>query len=141
VLAGIGYAFPSGMGAKTFRELRCWQLAHELRSEVCAICAREPASKHFNFCNSFQDTASSVCRNFAEGFGRFHSAELVQFFRYALASLAELQDHFDDCLARRFIDQACFDRLHELSEHTKALALNFMKPHLPKPRGRNSRQS
>ena len=118
------------MGVKTFRELRCWQLAHELRLEVLAICAREPASRHFSFCNSFQDTASSICRNLAEGFSRFNSAETVQFFRYALASLAELQDHFLDCLARDFIDSAQYDRLHDLSEHTKASVLNFIKPHI-----------
>src|SRR5215210_1730850 len=117
------------MVAKTYRELRCWQLAHELRCEVIAICAREPASRHFSFCNSCQDTAASVFRNLAEGFARFNSAEIVQFFRYALASLAEVQDHLDDCLARKFIDRPQFDRLHDLSEHTKASAMKFMRPH------------
>ena len=129
------------MGVKTFRELRCWQLADELRREVLAICAREPASRHFSFCNSFQNTASSVCRNFAEGFGRFNSAEIVQFFRYAMASLAELQDHFDDCLARNFIDRPHFDRLNDLSEHIKASALNFIKSHITRCRPRKTRNT
>ena len=55
--------------------------------------------------------------------------EIVRFFRYALGSLGEVQDDLCECTARRVIDQAQFDRLWDLSEHTKATALKFMKSH------------
>jgi four helix bundle protein len=65
----------------------------------------------------------------AEGFARFNSGELAQFFRYGLASLAEVEDHLKECLTREFINQAEFDRIWDLAEHAKATALNFMSPH------------
>ena len=105
---------------------------------MAAICAREPACGHFRFCDSFHDTAASVCRNLAEGFVRFSSGEIVRFFRYALASLAEVQDHLSECLARQFIDQAEFNRLHDLSEHTKASVLSFIKPHVARSHRRRT---
>ena len=130
-----------GVPIKTFRELRCWRLAHELRCEVIAICAREPASRQLRFCDSFQDTAASVCRNLAEGFARYESGEIVQFFRYALGSLAELQEHLEDCKARGYVDDPHFARLQDLSEHTKASTLKFMKPHLARRRSRKTPQA
>jgi four helix bundle protein len=115
--------------AKHFRELQCWQLANELRSEVHAVCAIEKVKRDLNFCYSFRKTASSVCRNIAEGFGRYDSCVIVQFFQYALGSLAEVQDHLLECQTANFIDSPRFLRLWDLSEHTKATTRNFMRPH------------
>jgi carbamoyl-phosphate synthase large subunit len=118
------------MAPRHFKELQCWQLADELRREVIAICSTPPASKHLTFCDSFQDAAGSVCHNISEGFKRFSSPEIVRFFRYAVSSLAEVQDHLQECLSRRFVSKETFDRLWELSEHTNAKTLNFMRPHV-----------
>ena len=94
-----------------------------------AICATPEVSGHFRFCESFLDAAGSTCRNIAEGFARFGSAEIVRFFRYSLASLSEVQDHITECLTRKFISDADFDRLWDLSEHVKAASINFMNIH------------
>ena len=131
-----------GMTPKHFTELCCWQLADELRREVIAICANDRVRKRRRFCDSFEDAAGSVCRNISEGFSRFESGQIVQFFGYALASLAEVQDHLRECRSREFIDQARFDQLWDLAEHTKATILNFKRPHEKaecKKRGRKRR--
>lgn len=117
------------MAVSDFRDLRCWQLADELRREVHAICARPAVARDRRFCTSFTDAAGSVCRNLAEGFARYESAEIVQFFRYALASRAEVQDHLDESRLREFVDAAEHQRLSDLSAHTKAATLKFMKFH------------
>ena len=70
-------------------ELQCWQLADNLRSEVYAICAQKNAAQ-YKFCAGFRDVASSVYRNLGEGFDRHTSPQIVQFCRYALGSLGEL---------------------------------------------------
>ncbi len=127
------------MAISHFRNLQCWQLANALRAEVIAVCDRKAVAADFKFCNSFRDAASSVCRNIAEGFGRFQSADIVVFFRYALASLAEVQDHLEECRDRRFIEPAEFERLWDTSEHAKAKALKFMKPHEARIRRRPGR--
>ena len=114
---------------KHFRELRCWQLANQLRQEAIAICAKPPANRDRDFCETFRDAAGSICHNLADGFERELPGEIVRFFRYALASLAEVQDHFEECRARAALDQPNFDRLWDLSEHTKATAINFKKVH------------
>jgi four helix bundle protein len=120
------------MAPKHFRELQCWRLSDELRREVNVICAIWAVERDRRFCEGFRDAAGSVCRNLSEGFARFHSADIVQFFTYALASLAEVQDCLAECLTRQAIDKPRHDRLFDLSEHAKATALNFMRPHAEK---------
>ncbi len=99
---------------------------------MIAICATEVLEPDRRFCDGFRDAAGSVCRNLSEGFARFRSADIVQFFTYALASLAEVQDCLAECLTRQAIDQPRHDRLLDLSEHAKATALKFMRPHAMK---------
>jgi four helix bundle protein len=98
------------------------------------------AAKHFRFCDSFQETAGSVCRNIAEGFDRFESTEIARYFGYALSSLAELQDHFQECLTRDFVNRSDFDRLWDLSEHTKATTINFMRSHVARAKSKRRRR-
>ena len=117
------------MSIRDFRDLRCWQLAQQMRREVCAICAKPAAAQDERFCNGFRAASGSVCRNLAEGFGRYESVYIVQFTGYALASLQEVQDYLEECVLRGLIDRELHDRLWELSEHTKAASLKFQRSH------------
>ena len=124
------------------RNLRCWQAANEVRCEVIAVCADERLARDLRFCDGFRDAAGSVCRNIAEGFARYESAQIVQFFGYALASLAEVKDGLTETCARGVIDARQCERLIDRCEHTRALMLNFMKPHLARgTRNRRRRPS
>jgi four helix bundle protein len=114
------------------RELRCWQLADALRRKVNAICGLQQLANDFRFCNGFRDAAGSVCRNISEGFARYESPSIVQFFRYSLASLEEVKDYLKESCTRGALDEPELARLLDRCEHTKASAIKFMKPHLKK---------
>jgi len=86
----------------------------------------------FRFCNGFRDAAGSVCRNIGEGFARFNSGEIVQFFNYALASLAEVKDYLVESRERNAITSQDVERLLDDCDHTRAMMLRFMKPHRAK---------
>ena len=118
--------------ARTVEELQCYQLADRLRREVHAICAQERVAARRRFCDGFTEAAGSVCRNISEGFARYESGPIVQFFRYALASLEELKDYFRESAERQFIDQKRLAADLDLVEHTKATTLGFMRFHQAK---------
>ena len=115
--------------AKKAEELKCWQLADQLRAEVIAICAQPAVARHFKFCDGFLDAAGSACRNMQEGFDRKRSAYIVQFFEYALGSLKEVMDYLHESQMRKFIDKARYDKAMDLAEHAKATAINFKLSH------------
>ena len=120
------------MPIRNFRDLQCWQLAHQLRQAAIAITDNDGIARDGRFCHGFRDAAGSVCRNIAEGFCRFESSFIVQFFGYALASLGETQDYLEECRLRRLLDQPEFERLWDLSEHTRAALLAFQRTHRDK---------
>jgi four helix bundle protein len=129
------------MAARDASDLQCWRLADRLRSDVLGLCGREQISGDRKFCTGFADAAASVCRNLAEGFARYESGQIVQFFRYALASLAEVKDYLTECEERGVIDSVELAGLVDRCEHTKATATKFMKPHLSKSqRSKRSRR-
>lgn len=115
--------------AKSFEELECWQLADRLRKEVWEICKQEQVCRWFKFCDGFTDAAGSVCRNISEGFRRQGSPQIVQFFGYALGSIAEVKDYLIECLTREYITRERCDELLELLEHAQAKTLNFKRYH------------
>jgi four helix bundle protein len=127
--SGIRCASALGMAPNQFRNLQCWKLADQLRTEVHTICAKPAVSRDFDFCNSFRDAVGSICRNISEGFIRYTSPEIAKFFGYALASLGEVQDHLQECVTKKVLTDPEFQRLWDLSEHVKATSLNFSKPH------------
>ena len=115
--------------ATKFTDLQCWQLADRLRAEVHAICAQAQVAERRRFCDGFTEAAGSVCRNISEGFARFESGSIVQFFGYALASLSEVEDYLRECSTREFIAPARFEADLELLEHARATTLRFKRYH------------
>ena len=105
-----------------------------MRGEVHEICAKKTVAQDFRFCNGFRDAAGSVCRNIGEGFTRYKSGDIIQFFEYALASLAEMKDYILESRLRRAISDKDRDRLLDDCDHTRAMMLRFMKPHRNKGR-------
>ena len=105
-----------------------------------AICAQEQVTWRRRFCDGFTEAAGSVCRNIGEGFGRYGSGPIVQYFTYALASLQEVKDYLGECRSRGFIDDSRLAADLDLLEHTKATTLNFMKYHRKKGGGRGGRK-
>jgi four helix bundle protein len=115
------------MIARNYRELRAWQLADELRREVIEITSSPPANRDLRFCDSFSNAAGSVCRLLSEGFARFKPRDFANYVRMALGSLAETEDHIGEAVDKQYIDRTRFDRMWDLSEHTKASSTNLLK--------------
>lgn len=65
--------------------------------------------------------ARSVTNNLAEGYGRFHYQEDIQFCRQSRGSFYEIIDHLDICLNENYIKEKEF--LNYLEEHFKDIQL------------------
>ena len=106
-----------------------------------AICAQDGVAERRRFCDGFTEAAGSVCRNISEGFARFESSQIVQFFGYALGSLGEVEDYLRECRTREFIDEHRFAADLELVQHTRAKTLRFLQYHQRKQRERKARNA
>jgi len=94
------------MGAKSFTELRAWELANRIRIEVYRFTSVPPAVQDRRFRDDIRASSSSVCSNISEGFGRYTHAEFAQFVNVARGSLSETQDHLLNARDRGYLN-AC----------------------------------
>ena len=106
----------------TFEDLVVWQRSRELREKVSNLVKGFPKNEQFRLVDQVVRAARSVTANIAEGYGRYHYQENIQFCRQARGSLYELLDHFTVALDERYINQSKFEEFRtEIFELIKIL--------------------
>jgi four helix bundle protein len=93
-------------GARHYKELRCWQMARELKLAVYRLLERRAVESDWKFKNQLMDAAASVPSNIAEGFVRRTNADFAHFLDIARSSLAECCVHLEDGVDRRYWSSA-----------------------------------
>ena len=91
-----------------FRDLDIWKLARELRKEIYILCKKLPIEEKYRLVDQLIRSSRSVTANIAEGYGRYHYQETIQFCRQARGSLYECLDHLTVCLDCNYINQKQF---------------------------------
>jgi four helix bundle protein len=77
---------------KSFEDLQCWQACREVRVFITELVKGYPKEEKFSIVDNMKRAARSATQNIAEGFGRFHYKENIQFCRISRGSLYELID-------------------------------------------------
>ena len=77
--------------AGTYQDLKVWQLAMDMVTQVYRCTATFPKQEMYGLTSQMRRSAVSVPSNIAEGKGRFSRKELVQYLFRARGSLLELE--------------------------------------------------
>ena len=83
---------------RSFEELVCWKKCRELRIWVDWFLKTHVGRNDLDMQRNLRKAARSTTRNIAEGFGRFHYKENVQFCRICRGSLFEIKDDLLTCV-------------------------------------------
>jgi four helix bundle protein len=78
---------------KTFQDLNVWKKARTVRNGISNLSNNLPEEEKYRLKDQLIRASRSVTANIAEGYGRFHYQENIQFCRQARGSLYELLDH------------------------------------------------
>ncbi len=78
---------------KDFTELDVWKLSHTLRLRIYKMKKYLPEEEKYGITSQVCRSVSSIAANIAEGHGRFHFQENMQYCRQARGSLLETKDH------------------------------------------------
>ena len=76
-----------------FRDLEVWKKCREIRRKIWKLCKGFPSEETYRLTDQMIRASRSSTANIAEGYGRFHFQENIQFCRQARGSLYELLDH------------------------------------------------
>jgi four helix bundle protein len=76
-----------------FRDLDVWKKCRDIRKKVWELCKTLPSEERFRLADQMIRSSRSSASNIAEGYGRYHYQENIQFCRQSRGSLYELIDH------------------------------------------------
>jgi len=93
----------------TFETLEVWKEARALRQEISSLVKALPVDEKFRLADQMVRASRSVTANIAEGHGRYHFQENIQFCRQARGSLYELLDHLTVALDENYISDDIFN--------------------------------
>ena len=97
----------------TFEDLEVWKRARNMRQELTRLARGLPGEERFRLNDQIVRAARSVTANIAEGYGRYHYQENIQFCRQARGSLFELVDHLTVALDEEYIENDVFTGLRQ----------------------------
>jgi len=98
-----------------FTDIEAWKLAKELRIAVYGVIKILPIEEKYDLASQMRRDAISCTANIAEGYGRFHYQENIQFCRISRGSMYEMQDHLITCLDNGYISKEVYDKIWNLS--------------------------
>ncbi len=97
----------------TFEDLEIWRLARNFRKGISAMVKTFPVDEKYRLTDQLIRASRSVTANIAEGYGRFHYQENIQFCRQSRSSLFEIVDHLTVALDQGYITDDAFQIMRE----------------------------
>jgi len=97
---------------RRFEDLKVWQMGRQFRNEIYKVTKKFPKEETFNLILQIRRAALSITSNLAEGHGRYHFQETMQFCRTSRGSLNEVIDQLYLALDMSYINKSEFDDLY-----------------------------
>ena len=92
-------------------DFELYQKACEFRRKVYSVIKQLPPEERFALAVQMRKAAVSVTNNIAEGHGRWHYQENIQFCRISRGSVEELIDDFNICIDEHYCPDIDFPKL------------------------------
>jgi four helix bundle protein len=111
-----------------FTSLRCWQYCREVKLFFYErIIPKLPKEEMNNVGFQIRKSTRSITANIAEGAGRYHYQEAIQFLRISRGSLDELLDDLIFCSDRKYLTPDIYQEGEAKIKKAKASLNGFIK--------------
>lgn len=114
------------MAAESYTELLVWQQSRNLVNVVYKLTRSFPKEELFGLTSQIRRCAVSIPSNIAEGCGRQHPRDTLQFLYIARGSLYELETQLYLSLDQAYLSQEDFNTTVEGLTHCKKLLHGFI---------------
>jgi four helix bundle protein len=127
------------MPFEPLEDKRVYQRAETVADAVWEMCESWSSFAKYNVGSQLVRAADSIGNNVAEAGGRFHPADVCNFFYFARGSLYETRFLLRRAIKRKLINQAQFDAVStELDQLAKEInaCISYQRTRSTKPRQR-----
>lgn len=112
---------------KVYIDLDVWKEARTLANDIYVITQSFPKEEMFGLISQMRRCAVSVPSNIAEGCGRNHPKDSIQFFFIARGSIYELETQLYISFDQKYIDEVILKSTLVKLETTRKLLNGFIK--------------
>jgi len=98
---------------KSFKDMSAWQLAMAIAEEIHGVTTNLPRNEDYGLTSQVRRSALSIAANIAEGYGRQHALDKMNFYFNARGSLTETQSHLEYAARVGYINPDTAKRLDE----------------------------
>jgi four helix bundle protein len=88
---------------KTHRDLDVWKVSMDLVIDLYRVTETFPKIEKYCLVTQIRRAGVSVCSNIAEGAGRFHTKEFLQFLYVSLGSVSEVETCWRAFVTRAYL--------------------------------------
>jgi four helix bundle protein len=93
---------------ESFEDLFVYQKAREFSRKIAKVVKELPKNETTRLKDQMTRARRSITNNIAEGYGRFHYQENIQYCRQSRGSICEIVDDLIECREENYIDdQEC----------------------------------
>jgi len=110
-----------------FRDLEVWQKCRDIRIKIWELCKSFPDEEKYRLLDQMIRASRSSTSNIAEGYGRYHYQENIQFCRQSRGSLYELIDHILVAEECEYIDNSLSEKLIDEVKTAIAVLNGYIK--------------
>jgi len=110
-----------------FSDIVAWKAGREVRKSIYQVVGKLPDSETYALGLQMRRAAVSVTANIAEGYGRYHYKENIQYCRQSRGSLYEIQDHLLTCLDESYINEEEYENLLAMTEKCAKLLNGYIR--------------
>jgi len=90
---------------QSFEDLETYKVGREFRKRISQLCKTFPKEEEYRLKDQMIRSSRSVTANIAEGYGRHHHQENLQFCRQARGSLTETLEHLNVALDEDYLSE------------------------------------
>ncbi len=112
---------------KSFEDLECWKSCQELKQFVRKVINKLPKGEKYDLIDNIRRASRSTTRNLAEGYGRHHHQENLQFTRISRGSAYEVLDDLITAFDEGYIDQKNLQIGRDLVNKTLKLINGYIR--------------
>jgi len=121
---------------KDFTSLEAWKKFQIVKIFFYKeILIKLPKEELYDLGSQIRRASISITANIAEGYGRFHYQEGIQFYRISRASLYELKDHLISAFELGYISQDLKEKGLKIIEESKRLVNGFINFQIKQKKG------
>ena len=110
----------------SYKSLEVWKLSMETVKEIYMLTKNYPPEERYGLTSQTNRAAVSIPTNIAEGVGRSHKRECLQFLFVSRGSAYELETLLSIALMTNTISQGIYEKLNSMLESNIRMITGFI---------------